>query len=79
LGLIADVHGSPVRLREFGPTTAIRPNGWDVHGTSCFGIRHIWINQRDLPEERLPRPPVATIGSQEQLPQLLQPVAVEEP
>jgi FMN phosphatase YigB (HAD superfamily) len=65
-------------LREFGLTTAIRSHDWDVHGTSCFGLRHIWINGDDLPEERLPRPPVATIGSQEELPHLLQPVAEEE-
>ncbi|MFL5335061.1 MAG: HAD-IA family hydrolase [Geminicoccaceae bacterium] len=62
-----------------GHIAFVSANGWDVHGAACFGFRSIWINRGGLPEERLPGRSVATIGSLQELPRLLQPVAEEEP
>lgn len=46
----------------------VSSNGWDVHGSGCFGFRVAWCNRSGQPPERLPGAPEVTVRSLAELP-----------
>lgn len=44
-------------------TVFVSSNRWDVAGASAFGLRTIWINRLDVPDEYPDFPPLAVVRS----------------
>ena len=42
-------------------------NRWDIAGASVYGLRTVWINRSDAPDEYPDMPPVAVLRSLEGL------------
>jgi 2-haloacid dehalogenase len=54
-----------------GEIAFLSSNGWDAYAASAFGMRAIWCNRYEQPEERLPGNPEREICSLAELPELL--------
>jgi 2-haloacid dehalogenase len=49
----------------------VSSNRWDIMGATAFGLRSVWVNRGNLPDEYCEHPPERVVANLSQLPSLL--------